>query len=50
MNIFPDRYWAIAIPVYFEILIICAMLTFLGLVFILSKKEKVDKETLNKCE
>jgi hypothetical protein len=47
---FIDNYWALAIPIYFEILIICCMLTFTGLVFIISKKkepysqEKVKEE------
>lgn len=40
--IFPDKYWALAIPIYMEVLIICFMLIFTGLVFLLSKKESLS--------
>jgi hypothetical protein len=48
-NLFYDKYWAVAIPIFLEVLILCAILVFAGLVLILSKKEIVlDTEKDNK--
>jgi cell division protein FtsI/penicillin-binding protein 2 len=50
MKYFLDKYWALAIPIYLEVLIICAILVFAGLILILSKKQIYRDEGYNKLD
>jgi cell division protein FtsI/penicillin-binding protein 2 len=50
MKYFLDKYWALAIPIYLEVLIICAILVFAGLILILSKQQINMDEDYNKLD
>jgi len=45
LKYFPDKYWAMAIPLYLFALIFCIMLMFIGLALFYSKKKVVTAIT-----